>query len=877
MTEERTDMTESRETDQKKPLGLSRPGRLELRKTVETGQVRQSFPHGRSKAVTVEVKRKRTFTQDAGGLLHEVKAPMPDLAAAHAEVVAEEAGHAAATLTEEERAARVRALKTAVQADFEARRRQDSEDSRRAEEEARRGVEEEVARRLEEERGRAALTEEVREKEAGLPGAAPALGEAEARRETPRPAQAPAAAELETRGLPHLKPAGRPAPGAVVEEEEEAERTTKRQTGKARPALTPKRLEPRRRAGKLTVTQALGDSEEERVRSLASVRRAREREKQRARQALMEAGQKIVREVVVPEAITVQELANRMAERGADVIKTLMKLGVMATINQAIDPDTAELVVAEFGHKVKRVSEADVEIGLEGIEDAPENLVPRAPVVTVMGHVDHGKTSLLDALRETDVAAHEAGGITQHIGAYQVVLKGGQRITFLDTPGHEAFTAMRARGAKVTDIVVLVVAADDGVQPQTIEAINHAKVANAPIVVAINKIDKSDANPERVRNDLLQHGIVLEQFGGDTLAIEVSATKHTNLDKLEEAILLQAEILDLKSNPSRAAQGTVIEAKLERGRGPVATVLVQRGTLRVGDIFIAGSEWGRVRALLDGRGQALESAGPSVPVEVLGLNATPLAGDSFGVVDSEARAREVTEFRQRKLRDVRVARGDRGTIEQMFSKIAAGEVKELPIVVKADVQGSVEAIANAIQRLATDEVSVRVLHAGVGGVNESDVALAAASQALIIGFNVRANPQARELARRDGLEIRYYSIIYDVVDDVKKMLSGMLAPTMTEKLLGHAEVREVFVISKVGKVAGCMVTDGLVRRGARARLLRDSVVVHDGKLGGLRRFKEEVREVKEGYECGIAFENFQDAQKGDVIECYEVEEVAREL
>jgi len=877
MTEERTDMTESRETDQKKPLGLSRPGRLELRKTVETGQVRQSFPHGRSKAVTVEVKRKRTFTQDAGGLLHEVKAPMPDLAAAHAEVVAEEAGHAAATLTEEERAARVRALKTAVQADFEARRRQDSEDSRRAEEEARRGVEEEVARRLEEERGRAALTEEVREKEAGLLGAAPALGEAEARRETPRPAQAPAAAELETRGLPHLKPAGRPAPGAVVEEEEEAERTTKRQTGKARPALTPKRLEPRRRAGKLTVTQALGDSEEERVRSLASVRRAREREKQRARQALMEAGQKIVREVVVPEAITVQELANRMAERGADVIKTLMKLGVMATINQAIDPDTAELVVAEFGHKVKRVSEADVEIGLEGIEDAPENLVPRAPVVTVMGHVDHGKTSLLDALRETDVAAHEAGGITQHIGAYQVVLKGGQRITFLDTPGHEAFTAMRARGAKVTDIVVLVVAADDGVQPQTIEAINHAKVANAPIVVAINKIDKSDANPERVRNDLLQHGIVLEQFGGDTLAIEVSATKHTNLDKLEEAILLQAEILDLKSNPSRAAQGTVIEAKLERGRGPVATVLVQRGTLRVGDIFIAGSEWGRVRALLDGRGQALESAGPSVPVEVLGLNATPLAGDSFGVVDSEARAREVTEFRQRKLRDVRVARGDRGTIEQMFSKIAAGEVKELPIVVKADVQGSVEAIANAIQRLATDEVSVRVLHAGVGGVNESDVALAAASQALIIGFNVRANPQARELARRDGLEIRYYSIIYDVVDDVKKMLSGMLAPTMTEKLLGHAEVREVFVISKVGKVAGCMVTDGLVRRGARARLLRDSVVVHDGKLGGLRRFKEEVREVKEGYECGIAFENFQDAQKGDVIECYEVEEVAREL
>ena len=436
---------------------------------------------------------------------------------------------------------------------------------------------------------------------------------------------------------------------------------------------------------------------------------------------------------------------------------------------------------------------------------------------------------------------------------------------------------MRARGAKVTDIVVLVVAADDGVQPQTVEAINHAKAASVPIVVAINKIDKPDANPDRVRNDLLQHGIVLEQFGGDVLAIEVSATKRTNLEKLEEAILLQAEILDLTANPDRPAQGTVIEAKLERGRGPVATVLVQRGTLKVGDIFIAGSEWGRVRALLDDRGRILEAAGPATPVEVLGLNGTPLAGDAFGVVDTEARAREVTEFRQRKLREVRVARGARGTVEQMFSKIAAGEARELPIVVKADVQGSVEAIVSAIQRLSTDEVSVNVLHGGVGGINESDIALAAASQALIIGFNVRANPQARELARRDGLEIRYYSIIYDVVDDVRKMLTGLLAPTVQEKVLGHAEIREVFTISKVGKVAGCMVTDGVVRRGARARLLRDDVVVHHGRLGSLRRFKEEVREVKEGYECGLSFEGFQDIQQGDVVECYEVEEVARAL
>ena len=878
MREDRTDMSESREQDRKKPLGLSRPGRLELKKTVETGQVRQSFPHGRSKAVTVEVKRKRTFTQDAGGHLQEVKAPTPDLAAAHAAAGAEEAvAHVVRTLTEEEKAARVRAWKSAVQADTEARRRYESDEARRAEEEARRRIEEEARRKAEEE-ARHRAEEEARRK---AEEEARRKSEEEAHKAAARPKSAarPAAGRLAADGkAPAAKtaPAGH-RPETLVLEDEEGARGAKRAAGKARPALAPKRLEPRRRTGKLTITQALGDAEEERVRSLASVRRAREREKLRARQAEGEAQVKFAREVVVPEMITVQDLANRMAERGADVVKALMKLGVMATINQVIDADTAELVVAEFGHRAKRVAESDVEIGLEGDEDPAESLTPRPPVVTVMGHVDHGKTSLLDALRETDVAAHEAGGITQHIGAYQVELSSGQRITFLDTPGHEAFTAMRARGAKVTDIVVLVVAADDGVQPQTVEAINHAKAADVPLVVAINKIDKSDANPERVRNDLLQHGVVLEQFGGDVLAIEVSATKRTNLDKLEEAILLQAEILDLKANANRPAQATVIEAKLERGRGPVATVLVQRGTLRVGDIFIAGGEWGHVRALLDDRGRQLESAGPATPVEVLGLNGTPLAGDTFSVVESESRAREVTEFRQRKLRDVRVARGARGTVEQMFSKIVAGETKALPIVVKADVQGSVEAIVNAIQRLSTEEVSVNILHGGVGSINESDIALAAASQALIIGFNVRANPQARELARRDGLEIRYYSIIYDVVDDVKKMLTGLLAPTVEEKLLGHAEIREVFTISKVGKVGGCMVTDGIVRRAARARLLRDDVVIHQGKLGSLRRFKEEVREVKEGYECGLSFENFQDIQKGDVVECFEVEEVARAL
>ncbi|MGQ0677780.1 MAG: translation initiation factor IF-2, partial [Rhodospirillales bacterium] len=638
----------------------------------------------------------------------------------------------------------------------------------------------------------------------------------------------------------------------------------------------PRLGEERRRAGKLTVTRALDDDADERVRSLAAVKRAREKERQRLLQQQAQE-QKIVREVVIPETITVQELANRMAERGADVIKALMKMGVMATINQAIDADTAELLVGEFGHKLRRVSESDVEIGLKGAGDAPEDLKPRPPVVTIMGHVDHGKTSLLDALRETDVAKHVAGGITQHIGAYQVQLASGKKITFIDTPGHAAFTEMRARGANVTDIVVLVVAADDGIMAQTVEAIRHAKAANAPMIVAINKIDKTGADPDKVRTELLRHEIQTEQLGGDVQSVEVSATKKVGLDKLEEAILLQAEVLDLKANPNRPAEGAVIEAKLDRGRGVVATVLVQRGTLKVGDIVVAGAEWGRVRSLDDERGRKIDAAPPATPVEVLGLNATPMAGDEFLVAENEGRAREVSLFRQHKRRSAAAAATARGTVEQIFSRIKAGEAKELPVVIKADVQGSIEAIAASLQKLSTDEVAVRILHSGVGGINESDVTLANASRAAVVGFNVRANPQAREMAKRDGVDIRYYSIIYNVIDDVKALLSGMLSPTVRERFLGNAQILQVFAMSKFGKVAGCKVTEGMVRRGAKVRLLRDNVVVHEGALKTLKRFKDEVREVKEGFECGMAFENYQDIQEGDTIECFEMEEVARQL
>ena len=587
--------------------------------------------------------------------------------------------------------------------------------------------------------------------------------------------------------------------------------------------------------------------------------------------------EKIIKEVIIPEIITVQDLANRMAEKSSDVIKKLMSLGVMATINQAIDADTAQIIVEEMGHKFKRVAESDVEEGLGGPKDTEADLLPRAPVVTVMGHVDHGKTSLLDALRETNVVAKEAGGITQHIGAYQITLDSGQKITFIDTPGHEAFSEMRARGAKVTDIVVLVVAANDGIKPQTVEAIRHAQAANVPIVVAINKIDLPGADPMKVKTELLQHGIAVEEMGGESLCAEVSAKKRINIDKLVEAILLQAEILDLKANPNRAAEGAVIEAKMEKGRGNVATVLVQNGTLKVGDVCIAGKEWGHVRAMFNEHGKKVFEAAPATPVEVLGLQGTPAAGDDFIIVKDETQAREVTSYRIRKEREAKLVKSAKSAMEQMLDKIKSGESKQLAVIIKADVQGSIEAIEGTITKLSNDEVSVHVLHSAVGPISESDVTLAKASDAFIIGFNVRAIPQARDMARRDGIDIRYYSIIYDVADDVKKGLEGLLSPEIREKFLGYAEIRNVFNITGVGKVGGCMVTEGMVKRGSKVRLLRDNVVIHDGNLAQLKRFKEDVKEVKEGYECGMSFENYNDIQVGDYIECYELETIAAKL
>ena len=629
---------------------------------------------------------------------------------------------------------------------------------------------------------------------------------------------------------------------------------------------------PRKLTGS-ALNRALND--EDRMRSAAAYKRAKQKQKMAG--VVSADNTKIIRDVIITETISVAELANRMAIRGADVVKALMKMGMMVTINQIIDGDTAELICTELGHTPKRVSDADVEIGLKGEEDVGENLTFRAPVVTVMGHVDHGKTSLLDALRSTDVVSGEAGGITQHIGAYQVTIKSGKKITFIDTPGHAAFTEMRARGANITDVVVLVVAADDGIMPQTIEAISHAKAAKVPLVVAINKIDKPDAQPERVRSELLQHGIVLEEFGGDVLAVEVSAKKRIGLDKLEEVILLQAEVLDLKANPHRNAEGVVIESKIDRGRGNVATILIERGTLNVGDIFVAGKEWGRVRALISDHGEKITSAGPSMPVEVLGFNGLPAAGDELFVVDSENRAREVAEYRLHKEKEAKAAAISKSNMDKIMNRLTETQAKELAVVIKTDVQGSLEAITGSFLKLATDEVSVRVLHGAVGGINESDVTLARASNGIVIGFNVRANPQARDLAKRDDVDIRYYSIIYDVLDDIKASLGGLLSPTLKENFLGYAEIREVFNVTKVGKVAGCYVTEGMVKRGAKVRLLRDDVVIHQGALKTLRRFKDEVREVKNGFECGMAFENYDDIKQGDVIECFDVEEIARVL
>ena len=667
-------------------------------------------------------------------------------------------------------------------------------------------------------------------------------------------------------------PAAR-APGDAASEPFNRRRRQVDDTPSRRPAPARRDGPGRRQSGKMTITQALSGDEQRRQRSLASVRRQREKARMRDDQPQV----KQVRDVIIPDTISVTELANRMAERTADVVKELMKLGVMATATQTVDGETAELIAQELGHRAQRVSDSDVESGLEGADDDEASLKPRPPVVTVMGHVDHGKTSLLDAIRRTDVAAGESGGITQHIGAYQINTASGNLITFIDTPGHEAFTEMRSRGANITDIVILVVAADDSVMMQTVEAINHAKAAGCPVIVAVNKCDKPEADPKRVRNDLLQHEIITEDFGGDVLCVDVSAISGQGLDKLEEAIMLQAELLELKANPDRAATGVVVEAKVERGRGSVATLLVQRGTLKQGDIFVIGAESGRVRALLDDRGKTLKMALPGQPVEILGLNGTPMAGDSCVVVETEARAREIAEYRTRQIKEREAARGARGSVEQMLSAIAAGEAEELPVVIKTDVHGSLEAIRVALEKLGTDQVKVRTLSSGVGAISESDISLSSASNAIVIGFNVRAIPQARDLAKRDGVEIRYHSIIYELIDEVKAAMGGLLSPDTQEDFIGYAEIRQVFGVSKVGKVAGCYVTEGVIKRGCKVRLLRDNVVIHEGSLKTLKRFKDEVKDVREGFECGMGFENYSDIQEGDMIECFELREVARTL
>ena len=836
----------------KKTLTLKRPG-------IEQGTVRQSFSHGRTKSVVVETKkRKFALPGDKPEPVAVVQAFKPKPAVTPSAPVpetpkappAERSGMVLNELSTSEMEARRRAL--------EGSKVRENEERQRAAEEARRRNEEDERRRRErEESARRQAEEEARLK-----------AEAEARRRAEEEARrrAPLAAET-----------------VVADEEEEPK---PKRTGAALPPrriATPEIARPAkakgdddRRRGKLTLNSALSSEDgDARARSLSAMRRRQEKFK---RAMYQEPREKIAREVTLPETITIQDLASRMAERAVDVVKFFMKQGQIMKPGDVIDADTAELVASEFGHTVRRVAESDIEEGLFNIADRPEDLVTRPPVVTIMGHVDHGKTSLLDAIRNANVVAGEAGGITQHIGAYQVE-KNGQKITFIDTPGHAAFTAMRARGAQSTDIAILVVAADDSVMPQTIESINHAKAAGVPIIVAINKIDKPTANAQKVRQELLRHEVFVESLGGETLDVEVSATKGTNLDKLLEAILLQAEILDLKANPDRTAEGVVIEAKLDKGRGPVATVLVQTGTLMPGDILVAGNEWGRVRALVNDRGEQVPEAPPAMPVEVLGLQGTPQAGDRFAVVNNEARAREITEYRQRLARDKAVAKhaGQRGSLEQMMSQLQATGVKEFPLVIKGDVQGSIEAIAAALDKLGTDEVRARIVHSGAGGITESDVSLAVTSGAAIIGFNVRANAQARQAAEQAGIEIRYYNIIYNLVDDVKQAMSGLLSPERRETFLGNAEILEVFNITKIGKVAGCRVTEGRVERGAGVRLIRDDVVIHEGTLKTLKRFKDEVSEVPAGQECGMAFQNYEDIRQGDIIECFRVEMVTRTL
>ncbi|KXV14939.1 translation initiation factor IF-2 [Gluconobacter oxydans] len=887
-------------------MSLRPAGRQEVGRTVDAGSVRQSFSHGRSKVVQVEVRKPKRNAAGpgagaaarggrAGGraltaaelaarqraLELQRKAAAEEAARREEEKIqimsAAEAARRAAEeerLISEQKAAEIAALKESEQQ--AAREQAAAEAAARAAEQAAA----EAAAREAEEAARSAPLDPRSHSTGGVQLAAPVQRLrplAERAIMPPRPVQPSrpaAAAPARNNETLHLRS------GAAAGGDDER-RPAPRRSGPGAPPAPPRRPSAPsrkgggsdRRSGRIDVRAAI-EGDDDKTRSLASVRRQRDRERRQAELERLRSDQvRVVRDVIVPETITVAELANRMAARQGEVIKALMKMGVMATAAQSIDGDTAELVVEEFGHRIKRVSESDVEIGIEGVEDNADDLKPRAPVVTVMGHVDHGKTSLLDALRTTDVAASEAGGITQHIGAYQITAPSGKKITFIDTPGHEAFTSMRARGASVTDIVVLVVAADDGVMPQTIEAIKHAKAANAPIIVAINKIDKPGANPNRVRQELLNHEIVVEEMGGDTQDVEVSALKRIGLDKLEECILLQSEMLDLKANPDRVAEGVVIESRLDRGRGPVAAVLVQKGTLRRGDIVVAGAEWGRVRAVLDDRGRQVKEAGPSMPVEVLGLTGVPGAGEPFVVVENDARAREISEFRQRKIKEKEAASqvAARGTLDQMLARIQAGVQKEVALLIKADVQGSAEAISTTVQKLAHEEVAVRVLNASVGQITESDIQLAKASDAIIVAFNVRATTQARELAQREGVDIRYYSIIYQVADDVEQLVKGKVAPKHREKFLGYAEVRQVFNITKTGKVAGCYVTEGLVKRGCGVRLLRDNVVIHEGELSQLKRFKDDVKEVARGYECGLSFAGYNDLREGDMVECYEME------
>ncbi len=877
-------MTETKDTTEKTMRGGARKP-LSLQRTVESGHVRQNFSHGRSKSVVVEKRRTRklggTETEASPVEVHEPEPQVATKKPAKADTVAPEksaATPAGRTLSEDEREARARALAAA-------KIRNDQEEAERARTPPPVAVAAQAAAAQAAPAPKAAETrsapsspradtERRHTRSDSAPGARartsfnPALQPREGGK--PREIDIPVSPRVKTEAEPPRR-VGRPV--AEVNEEEDSRGAPKgaRKPGTRTP---PVKADERRERVKLTINNAF--DEKQRERSLASLKRKREREKLKA-MGIPQNREKIVREVVIPEVITIQELANRMTERAVDVIKFLMKEGAMHQINDVVDVDTAELIVQEFGHTPKRVSEADVESGFIGGKDDEGVLESRAPVVTIMGHVDHGKTSLLDAIRQTNVVAGEAGGITQHIGAYQVTTPLGDKVTFIDTPGHEAFTAMRARGAKVTDIVVLVVAADDGVMPQTIEAINHAKAAGVPLIVAINKIDKPQADPNRVRTELLQHEIVVESMSGETLDVPVSAVKGTNLDKLLEAIHLQAELLDLKANPNRSAEGIVVEAKLERGRGPVGTVLVQRGTLRVGDIVVAGKAWGRVRALIDEHGENTPAAGPSVPVEILGFDSAPEAGDQFAVVESDSRAREITDYRVRKRRDTMGSAGTPRTLEQMMQQLKDTGRKDFTLLVKGDVQGSVEAIAGALKKLGTDEVAAQIVHSGVGGITESDVALANASKAVVVGFNVRANAQAKAAADRDGVEIRYYNIIYDLVDDVKQAMSGLLAPTIREIFLGKAAILEVFNISHVGKVAGCRVVEGKVERGAKVRLIRDDVVIHEGTLSTLKRFKDEVRDVPAGQECGMAFANYQDIRAGDAIECFNVETITRTL